>query len=581
MRMSLGAIVLMFGLLLAPPVSQAANSVLERVPADALAFAVVPGLAQLDAKIERLQQELGLPIPKAFPLLEQAGNGVPGLDAQGTALVVVMPGGDAAGAPAVVALLPTTDYAPLAKALEAKEPIAGITEARLAGKPVLLAKRDRYAAVTDPKDRRALLTVLKPAANLASELQSYEAWLTENDVTVVVTRKGIEALTERGRQFLKQIEATIDQTPLPQEQKDQVRSSFQVHRLVLQGLENEIANFGVGVRLKEDGSLVVQKRARLMPQGQLAQMTAAKDGAKEQLLARLPSHPFVMAGEGAMNAKLMDVLLNFSAQVQPTQQYGLTAEQMQQIFDVTREQMKKIRRMAIMLAVGQEDQPIYSDMVALMTVDDSAQFLRDYPEQLERLQKILSDVKDSPFGPRESTALEIAGRPALKVVMGRPKSPGGPAEPMFNQMMDLMLGPGQPVTFYLAAADEHTLVAGYVTPDRIAETIKGLGSSDGLAGRKEIQPTAALMPKDATCIGYWSIPGTFQLVHRVLEPLFHGKGPAAMLPEFPETPPVGIALTQGDQELRSQVAIPQETVRGIGQYLARFRSPKPQAEKPQ
>lgn len=578
MRMRTAVALLVLGLL-APLTSRAAEPLLARVPADAWAVAVVPGLERLDAKLDRLQQQLGVPIPKTFPLLSQAAGIAQGLDKKGTALALVLPGSDENSPPAMIALLPTTDYQQVAKSLHASDPAAPVSEVKIAQHPFLLGKLDGYAVLSDPRNRAAMETVLHPTANLSSDLKPYAAWLSENDLTVIATRHGIETLVARGRKGIEQIETAIDSFSLPKEQKEQMRAGFQIHRQLLAALDQEVAAFGLGVRVNDDDSLAVVGRTRLMPQGQLAKMVAPQEAPKERLLAELPSLPFVLAAEGTMNEKAMDALMNFASHLPQYSQYGLTPEQTSKIFEISREQMKKIQRMAMLLAVGEKDDPIYSGTVALMKVDDAPQFLRDYPELLKRMKAILGDAKDSPFGELESSQLEIEKHPAIKVVMGRPKMPSGPALPVAEKIFDAMFGPGQPITFYMAVADQHTLVAGYINPDLIATTIQSLKGSEHLASRKEVETTTALLPKEATCVGYWSIPGTLQLASRVLAMVVPGQPSTFRLPEFPATPPVGLALVPGEQEIRGEVVLPKETVHGIGVYIAKFRTPPQQAEK--
>ncbi len=75
-----------------------------------------------------------------------------------------------------------------------------------------------------------------------------------------------------------------------------------------------------------------------------------------------------------------------------------------------------------------------------------------------------------------------------------------------------------------------------------------------------------MLPAHPVGVAYWSPKGTVDFARRMI-PLFVPEPDAVRLPDFPDTPPVGFALTTAENEARWHVVVPGEVLKAIGAYV--------------
>jgi hypothetical protein len=136
-------------------------------------------------------------------------------------------------------------------------------------------------------------------------------------------------------------------------------------------------------------------------------------------------------------------------------------------------------------------------------------------------------------------------------------------------MMKVIMGPEGKVAACLAPGDKHTVVLGYGSKDLLRQTIAAVRQGKpGLVASANVAKTAALLPKAAPFVLYQSPRGLVGLVRQVL--------PAAMppgiafplaIPDFPATPPIGLAVTAGPGALQTDLAVPPEVLTAVRQYV--------------
>ena len=125
-----------------------------------------------------------------------------------------------------------------------------------------------------------------------------------------------------------------------------------------------------------------------------------------------------------------------------------------------------------MIGVGKPGDPMYSNMVFSMQMDDAHAYLDAYQEQIEAMNEILQDAESSLLSEMKVTKIDLDGTPALKVEMNFPRLPGMEADPNFPNVLEALFGPGGKIRIFMAAADDHTVVAAYTSRRTLKRCLK-------------------------------------------------------------------------------------------------------------
>jgi hypothetical protein len=224
--------------------------------------------------------------------------------------------------------------------------------------------------------------------------------------------------------------------------------------------------------------------------------------------------------------------------------------------------------MSMVLGVGESDDPLYGNMLFVMSVDDAQAYLKAYGELIGRMNDLMKD-SDSPIKwTLEMAEVEVAGLPALKVAM---EFPLFQEIPDLTGLMEKMFGPGGKMTFFLAAVDDQTVVGAYTSAKCLRRGIRAVRRPKrSLATDEGIAKTAAMLPSQAPCVGYWSPGGTVDFINRAVALFVPGPEVGFKLPEFPQTPPVGFAVTTSPNEVQTHMVVPAEVIQAVGRYVIQF-----------
>jgi hypothetical protein len=569
--------------LFVPPIAQAADSLLGLVPEGTLGFAAVSRLGEADAKLQKLGQQLQVPIPSLLAQAKQASGLGKGLDEKGAAMLAVLPaaGEGAFDSPPIVLLyLPVTDYKEfLAPLKNAKSDEHGVTEANLLDGTFVVAQKSGYAVFAEPKHLAALRKAVAAPSRTAADLKPLEAWLAENDATVVITRAGVELLCKKVQEELTKVRQMFAQmgatNPEFAEQMKPAIAVFGIYESMFKMAETNVRTVALAAKIDAQGNVQLVKRVRALPGGPLAKiMTGVKPGAANPL-AGLPGGEFVVAGGGAVPEGLMQALMDFSVQMMKVmpQMYGLDDEQIGKLMDASKLTVQGIRGMAMSLAVGKGKEPAFSRMAGVMEVDDAAVYLKNYRKYMEISLEVMKGAKQPAMFDMAGTSvkdIQIEGLPAIEVMMKMNFKQPGMETAEFGKIMRAMFGDEGSVPFYMVAADKHTIVIAYTSKDRAAEGVRAVKSKQaGLSADAGVAKTAALLLPKAQWVGYWSPKGTVAFVSQIVESFGPGPG-AEKIPAFPDSPPVGMAVKVADGELWGQLVVPAATAKGIADYVKKI-----------
>jgi hypothetical protein len=155
--------------------------------------------------------------------------------------------------------------------------------------------------------------------------------------------------------------------------------------------------------------------------------------------------------------------------------------------------------------------------------------------------------------------------------------PGGP-DP--QEMMKLMFGADGKLKIYVAPADEHAVVMAYTSLDRLKAALEFYKSNQpGLLGDAGVAKVAAALPPGSQAVAYASLGGVAKVAQQFATMLPGGR--ATTIPDFPDSPPLGIAVKVSPSGAEGHLVVTAETLRAIGDVVAKARGEAPRAGQSQ
>jgi len=550
----------------------AAESALQLIPKEALGFGIVNRLADSDAKLTKLSLQMQIPNPGLLGLAKSSTGVDKGLDENGSAVFVAMPGKhEDDDEPIILAFFPVTDFQQFIKPLKPKDTSGRLIKVKVVNARFLVAEHKGYAAFAEPQHRDVLKRVLDSPNNAAEDLAPHRKWLAETDGAVVAMSPGLKLISVKMQEELRDMREMMGRLD---EESNPAIVVLEMYASIFKFAGEEVHLLGYGARMDKQGTLHVTTRIQFTPGGKLAEAMASVRPPKEDLLAGLPGGPFVAAGGGLLPEGAMEGLIRFSADFMKAARglYGLSDEQAEKFAEISTKNFKDIRSMSMMLGVGKLGDPVYSNILAVMRVDGAKQFLAKYKEMIAALNEFVKAAKKhSILGKMHVQEVTVGGLPGLQISMDYPQGPWVEDTPEYEQIMAKMFGPGGRMNFFLVAADEQTVLIGYTNKALLLEGLKLLKQSKpGLAGDGSIARTARLLPSGAQWVGYWSPKGTIDFINRVV-PMFTPPGVFFKLPEFDPTPPIGFSVVFSAAGLEGEMVVPDAVLKAIGRYVIKCK----------
>jgi hypothetical protein len=581
-RITLGLLPAVCLLLLAASVATAAEDLLKLVPDSALGFVVLNRPAAVDAKLQALGRHMQLPVPGLWAMLKQQSGIQAGCDENGSiALLVLPPEGDSAW-PTPILLVPVTDYAKFVGQLQAEDASQPVTKIMVFQREFLVRSIGGYAAIADAKYRAVLEKTLHVSPQVAAVLTPWQKWSKGNDFSGVILPSGLQRLWAKAREGLR-----IGRTMMAAQADEKVKAMagvFEMYETMLQAAEGEVAASGSAVQLDRQNVLRLTSRTLLKPGGKWARLAGQCQPSKENLLAGLPCQPFVVAGGGVVSAAAWEAMFKLSIDVIKSSPnlYGIGPEQSQKLTKWTMDSMKEIRAISMVLGADQHGGALFSNTTGVMRVDHAAAYMAAYEKDLQKYVEMLKGLHSPMLQPATFEKCEVGGTPALQLTMKAPKPLAGPQMAQQAQMMKLMFGPSGELVAWIAPADEHHVVMGYAKK-AVEQTLEAIRQGKpGLAGDAAVTKTAALLPSGPLAALYWSPKGTIGFVQQIVRAVAPPQVKVPLkLPEFPQTPPLGFAVTTAANELQTCLVVPAEVLQAIGPYVGQILAMRARASHEQ
>jgi len=556
---------LLFGL--AGGLAQAREGILNAIPADAIGFAVVHNLADASRSLDDVAKLVNAPAPDVLNLAKRTVGLDKGLDEEGDLAIVVT---SIDPAPKGVLLVPLANFADFFAALHVAEPATGIVEVQLLGAAKLVARKGDYAAIADAANRDALEHVLAATTNLATDTSLAE-WLDTNKASMVVTSGGLKLFAPKLTAGIRAMQGQMRQ--MGGEQGQTGADALDMYVQLFSAMEHEVGQFGIGLRIDAAQTIDLVKRIEFMPEGAWAKWAVDVKPATEDFLAGLPAEPFVMAMGGVVPPGLMEPLMKYSVRMmQDMPMYKLTPEQAEKYAKLSMGAMSGMTSMQMVVGLSEPGTGLYGNTTAVFTCEDSQHLIDGYEKTLAALREFSDEVKNLAIPVATCQHVKLGETDVLEVSMdlshmNQLTPPGGPD---LQKMMQMMMGPGGQMKIFLAPADEHTVVMCYTSLERLKSAIDFYKSKQqGLTSDANVVKVAAMFPRGSQFVGYFSLGGMADIVRQFTAAM--PGAPSAAIPDFPDSPPLGMAAKVSPSGVEGHLIVTAETLRAIGEVVAKFR----------
>ena len=546
------------------PAMAHAKDIVGLLSGDTLGYVVVNRLAETDEKIQAMGRRMKLPIPSLVSMVKTKSGITQGMDELGSIAVSFLP---TSQGPAALLYVPVDDYAAFIEQLEPEGTEDNITTGRLMGRPVIVGKKNNHAVVAWPNNRTLLQQVLSDQATGQGTTDMVKTLKGDHDVLAVLTSKGVEVLTELGQHGLNEVKAVL------REQFDEdnpALTGIEVYVHFLNAIRSEVAAAALGLEFEEGGSLRVDECVWVQPNGKIAPILRDAKPSSGNLLAGLPNVPYVVAFGALLPSSTLEPMMDFSRNIMKAmpQLYGLTPEQVDQMMDLTVKYLPDLRGMSFLLGIGQGNAPLYSDMLGAMHVRDAKAYVANYRKYWEELDDVVAEAEDSFLKGVEIEDVTMDGVPVLKVSMPMPRLQGFnlPNSGELDTLMEKFYGPGG-ITMYLAAANDDTVLLAYTDMALLRKAMQAATDrTKQISQEPNLVSTSKQLPPGAHFVGYWSPSGTIAFADRMMR-LVSGPETDMQLPAFPDTPPVGVAITATPSVVRFCTVVPAEIITAVGRYV--------------
>jgi hypothetical protein len=562
-------------LAIVPAQGQTPQDALKVVPEKAAGFVIVKNLGELNNKIETLAKRLGTPLP--FSPMEKIKSElgvVNGLNTKGSLLFAFILDEGENFRPIPLLYVPVTDYAAFVKGLDARTD-GDVSTVQLAkgAMPMIVGRQGSFAVFTEPTFKDALKEALRFPPGTGASIAALDSRLVRNDVTGVLTSRGIKMVAGKARTALQAMGNNAAQLP-PESQF--LMGWLEGADLFLKSIESDVTHFLVGTCLDKDGNLELDTAALFARGSGFAQAGAKTQSLQGEPMTGLPDVPFLFAFSGSMSGSFMEEIMKFSIKVITAAAKDVPAEKVKRLEQSAGKIFKDFRSMSMVVGTGKGKESLFQNSYAVMKVANAQTYLQTYEEYLDVYNSLMKEIKVPEGFPNQAmkaTKTKVDGLPALEVTVDLGID-SNQLEPV-KKLMEIYFGPGGKMVMTTVAVDKNTLLVRYTPATEVKEFIKTFKDrSSSLANNKDIAQTTKLLPDGSQWIFFISPHASIVWVNRIMEVMMPPPANAIHLPDFPRTAPVAIGVKFSATGLEKRLVIPAAVLDSVGIFIRQIDAAK-------
>jgi hypothetical protein len=217
---------------------------------------------------------------------------------------------------------------------------------------------------------------------------------------------------------------------------------------------------------------------------------------------------------------------------------------------------------------GNDSASVFSDRFLSLRVKSTPTFLERTQQAMQLWNQLLENSQGEIKLVFKSRAITAAGRKGTEYSIDMAAAVGAPALAEIKPMMEKLFGPGGELRLQLVAIDDRTVIVAAANEKQLAQAIESLGKTPPHAvDRSELLDAERLLAKPSDWRIYASPHGYNEWLKRQMDAILGPVIGGPVVPEFPASPAVGVAGGADGSVVWLELALPVDTIRGIGTYL--------------
>ena len=550
-------------------------TVLAHLPEDAYGFVLVRRLAETTERLDSVLQTAGFPLPPALGILRTLSGLGPGVDDRGDVLAGLLPasgrGDDAAGY-APLLLAPLRDYEAFAAHLHA-DPSGEISRVTVAGEDVLVARLAGFALLMNVEHEPLMTRLLQAPAVMPPVVEPLREALEHNHFSLVLLPAGIRRASDLGRASLQDQAQSADEqfAVLPDNSLwEQVRQLLGWSRAAIDFADARVETFAVGLHVDAETNLSCSGQIALVDP--LAATPAADAGASSGP-ATFRDVPFAAVAGGPLPRECGAALAALSRRLaaQNPDAYGLAGleEQDWKQYEASyAAALEGVRGAALIALPGGADEAVYSNLYGLLEVEDADRYLAAYRRSMELWNDLLRRSTSPAKVVYELRDVQVAGRTALLAQGNVGAAADDPNVPFMQDFMEAMFGEGGFFRIYLVKLSPQQVWLAIGDSTQAEQRLALIAAEEPSLPASDVnRPAWDLLDGQAAWKGLVSPRGCVAWFRRLLTALLANAAvPLPPIPEFPDTPPLGLSGAVSGRVFRWEAMLPRPTLAAAAEF---------------
>jgi hypothetical protein len=458
----------------------------------------------------------------------------------------------------------------------------------IAGEDLLVIRHGDWAVVMDPDERDRLEQLREAQPSPPSRLAAWSTWIDRQDAAIILLPSGLRAFRSYATRQKQQgpaqnvVPADASDNPFGEPVRptmpagDDAWSAFDESLRKLLTDMPEIGNWlaeaegaGCGLRIDAAGSAVIDLRLACAREA----LPPENVEATRPVPRLYDGGDFVIAGSGQVSPgwvvpavapyvrqRINDLAVQFGTKFDDAEVAKFRTEIEQAVADV--------RAFAVLTRPGKESEGVFTNNFLALRVKSPQAFLERADLAIQRWNSMFESAQGEIRLVFKSRAITVAKRKGTEYSIDMATAVGAPALPEIKPSMEKLFGPGGEFRLQFVALDDDTVLLAAANETQVAHVIESFGKATIEATeRSELRDAEVLLAKPSDWRIYVSPHGYNESLKRQMEAILGPVIGGPVVPDFPASPPVGVAGGVEGNVVWTELALPAETIRGIGAYL--------------
>jgi hypothetical protein len=236
----------------------------------------------------------------------------------------------------------------------------------------------------------------------------------------------------------------------------------------------------------------------------------------------------------------------------------------------TERAVAQVRAVSVLWRPGTEQEGVYTNSFLAVDVASADEFLKQAKSAVDQWNIMLGKTEGAVGLVFDQNPITVEGHDGTEYSVDMAKAVGAGSLPEARQSMERLFGSGGQFRMQCVKLDESIVLLSVASDDQLPGPIRELMDkrSDQKTVDAKLRPATNLLTSgEPDWRLYFSIDGYNHWLKRQMEAIVGPVIGGPLVRPFPDTPAVGAAGGASQEMVWAEVAVPAETLRGVGQFL--------------